>query len=98
MIDFLVLMLINAFAIVGIYLSCGDDMIFDKPARWFEMRIPYYWTKPLFNCPTCMASVHSVLPFWFINEWSWVSVGLYLIYVPALAGLSTYLSNLIIEE
>lgn len=92
------LLLINAFAIIGIYLACGDEMIFDKAARWIEMRIPYYWTKALFNCPTCMASVHSVFPYWLTHDLTWVNVGWYLVYIPALAGIATWIGNNVIDE
>lgn len=93
MIDILLLMLFNALYIVGFYMACGNDMIFDRPARWIEMRIPYDLTKPLFNCPTCMATVHSILPFWLSYEISIETVLTYIIYVFALSTVSTLIVN-----
>jgi len=93
MIDILLLMLFNALYIVGFYLACGNDMIFDRPARWIEMRIPYDLTKPLFNCPTCMASIHSIVPFWISYDVSIETVITYLIYVGGLATVSTLIVN-----
>jgi len=98
MIDLLILMLFNALMIVGIYLSTGNDMIFERPARWIEGNINYTLTKPLFNCPTCMASVHSVLPYWYMTQYNTDALIIYLMYIPALAAMSTYIANLIITE
>lgn len=98
MIDLITLLLINALAIVGIYLSFGREMIFEGLGRWIEKHIPYKFTKPLFNCPTCMASVHSIFPYWLGCELDLHNFLSYLIYVPALAGLSTWLSNQIVKE
>ena len=97
MIDLLLLMLFNAFLINGIYLSTGQDMVFERPARWIEGKVKYWVTKPLFNCPTCMASVHSILPYWYLHEFSQDSMVMYILYVPSLAFLSTYLNRLIEE-
>ena len=98
MIDILLLMLVNALAIIGIYLSFGEGMIFRRLGLWVEKNIHYDLTKPLFNCPTCMASIHSVIPFWMSYEISEATILLYIIYIPALSALSTWLSNKIIEE
>ena len=98
MIDILLLMLVNALAIIGIYLSFGEGMIFRGLGLWIEKKIHYDLTKPLFNCPTCMASIHSVIPFWMTYEVSEATILLYIIYIPALSALSTWLSNKIIDQ
>lgn len=97
MIDLLLLMIFNAFLINGVYLSTGDQMLLERPARWIESKVQYWITKPLFNCPTCMASVHSILPFWMSYELNGMTALTYLLYIPALAFLSTYLNRLIEE-
>ena len=98
MIDILLLMIVNALAIIGIYLAFGEGMIFRRVGLWVEKNIHYDLTKPLFNCPTCMASIHSVIPFWMTYEISEDTILLYIIYIPALSALSTWLSKQIIEE
>jgi hypothetical protein len=98
MIDLILLMLINSLAIVGIYLSFGKEMIFFRLGLWVEKNIHYDLTKPLFNCPTCMASVHSVIPFWMTYELSYQTVLLYIIYVPALSAISTLVAKQLGEE
>lgn len=98
MIDILLLMVINALAIIGIYLSFGEGMIFRRLGLWIEKKVHYDLTKPLFNCPTCMASIHSIIPFWMTYEPCYQSAILYIIYIPALSSLSTWLSKQIIEE
>lgn len=98
MIELLLLMLFNSLYIVGVYLATGQDMVFERPARWIESKIPYWITKPLFNCPTCMASVHSILPFWMTYEVSKDTVMCYVLYVFALAATSTFMANKITGE
>lgn len=87
------LLLFNALFIVGLHLATGEEMIFNKPALWIETKVPYWMTKPLFNCPTCMASVHSILPYWYCHELTLINAGAYVFYVFALAGLSTILAR-----
>ena len=87
------LIILNALYIVGFHLATGEDMILNKPALWIEQRIPYWLTKPLFNCPTCMASVHSIVPYFYINDLTTQNLLIYPFYVCALAGLSTILAR-----
>lgn len=98
MIDILLLMLLNALAIVGICLAFGNGMIFDRIGRWIESKVHYNLTMPLFNCPTCMASIHSVLPFWMTYEFGLNTLLLYIVYVPALSALSTWAYNQTVKE
>ncbi len=98
MIDILLLMIVNALAIIGIYLAFGKEMIFERVGLFIEKKVHYNFTKPFFNCPTCMASVHSVIPFWMTYEISEATILLYIIYVPALSALSTWMANKIVEE
>lgn len=93
MIDFTLLLLINALAIIGIYLATGEDMILSRPAMWLEYRLPEFWLKPVFGCPTCMASLHSILPFWLTHDLTWQNGLWYLIYIPALATLATIITR-----
>lgn len=89
------LLIINALFIVGLHLATGEEMIFNRPALWIERHVPYWATKPMFNCPTCMASLHSILFYWYTNpEFTLFNIGCYIIYVFALAGLSTILARM----
>lgn len=97
MIDLLLLLIFNALIIAGLWLSTGQDMIFERPARWLEERVPEWWLKPLFGCPTCMASVHSILPYWLSHDYSTEALIIYLLYIPALAALATFVTNKIDE-
>lgn len=98
MIDLLLLMLINALAIIGIYLSFGEGMIFRGLGLWIEKKIHYDLTKPLFNCPTCMASIHSILPYWCSYDFNAHNVVIYVFYVAGLSALSTFIANNSIKE
>jgi hypothetical protein len=52
---------IIALAINGIYLATDEGMILYKPCCWISRFIPEWLGMPLYACPTCMASVWSVL-------------------------------------
>lgn len=93
MIDLIILLVINSLYSVGIWLATGEDMIFEKPALWLSERVPEFWLKPVFGCPTCMASLHSILPFWLFSPMSSHSALLYLIYIPALATLNSLVAQ-----
>lgn len=56
-------------------------------ANW----MPYWLSKPLGNCLTCMASVYSFVPFWWYVKWNMdiaSNWALYPFYILALAGLN----------
>ena len=98
MIDLLLLMLINALAIIGIYLSFGEGMIFRGLGLWIEKKIHYDLTKPLFNCPTCMASIHSIIPYLYFHDMTTDNLLMYIIYVPALSTVATWMAKMIEKE
>jgi len=94
MIDLIILLVINSLYCVGVWLATGEDMIFEKPALWLSERVPEFWLKPIFGCPTCMASLHSILPFWWMfHTVNTQTVLLYIIYIPALATLNSLIAQ-----
>lgn len=94
MTNLIILLFINSLYCVGLWISTGEDMIFERPALWLSQRVPEFWLKPLFGCPTCMASVHSILPFWLFNPMEgYETVLLYIIYIPALATLNSIIAS-----
>lgn len=93
MIDLIVLLIVNSLYCVGLWLATGEDMILERPAMWLSERVPEFWLKPVFGCPTCMASLHSILPFWLYSPFTVESVLLYIIYVPALATLNSLIAQ-----
>jgi hypothetical protein len=96
MIDLLVLMLVNSLFICGLHISvCWDGMILAGAKKRLDT-MPAWIKKPLYDCPVCMASVHSTYFFWLAGDcyfcWDigptayWIT--LYAGYVVALAGLN----------
>lgn len=83
--------LVNALAIIGLHVSTWDDMIFDKVARWVELRTGRL-SKPLFNCPTCMASVWGVTYWLLFHPCSLLFLPVYILAVSASA---TFLNRLL---
>jgi len=86
MIDLLLVILFNAFHIAGLHIATRDGMIFGY-AQYIGL--PIWLEKPLFDCPTCMSSLHG----WYIfmiaaNYYSW-PLWVLLFYITVLAGVST---------
>lgn len=86
MIDLLIILLLNAFLIAGIHLATYDEMIL----VWLHyIGLPSWLEKPLFDCPTCMASVHGT--YVYLLALSYINLPLWglVLYIPVLAGIST---------
>lgn len=61
-----------------------------KQPLWFiaagARKISPIFAKPVCDCLVCMASLHSILPYWFIHAWDTDTLLVYPAYVIALAG------------
>ncbi len=77
-------LVIGTLIIVGIWNAFNPGMIFGGLRRWIIFALPIWITKPLFDCPPCMASTWGTLV-WFLTggdvSWQWS------LYVVALSGL-----------
>lgn len=65
---------------------------------WLEQRIGFFWTKPLFNCPKCMASLHSIYiyfpaAFFHYNLTFVQAIVFYPFYVCAVSGTSYFINK-----
>jgi len=70
-----------------------STMIFWK-VRYYGLKyLPMWLSKPLFECCTCMASIHSVYVYWYMYSWSVENLIIYLVYIGFLGGLTTYIWN-----
>lgn len=90
----LMLLLINAFAIVGFHLASQPGMILS-----FMQKIKGKIAMPLYDCPTCMASIHSsycFIPFALIVNPLLLLA--YPVYILSLAGLSTLIYNMVLGD
>ncbi len=122
---FLLLLIINAFAIVGFHLATGEGMILNFIRKLLEektekayaetynppvfigmvvvpRKIPKRITKPLYDCPTCMASLHSIYVYWgayFLLKHYQFDIELltmicaYPVYILALSAMATIVYN-----
>lgn len=70
-----------------------DTNIFGFIKKWGDLHIPYWLTKPLYNCPPCMASIHSTYVYWFFMPFELHSLYIYPIYILALSGLNYIISE-----
>lgn len=92
MIELLLHILLTATAILGLHVATWDDMILNKPASWCNANLPYLLNKPLFNCPTCMASIWGTAYFITYNPAGWVY---YPVFILAVSATATFLNRLL---
>lgn len=85
-------LILNALVIIGVWEASAPGMILDKPCQWITKRLGMYWSKPICNCPVCMASVWG-LSFYFLHDYCkpfW--------YVLALSGLVKLVMKVIFQR
>lgn len=95
MTDLLILLILNSFFIVGFHITTQEGEI----NSWVDNLLfaaPEWVKKPLYSCPTCMSSLHSIYIFWYNYEFNQANILLYIVYVFALCALNT-LVNAAIE-
>lgn len=85
----------------GVVNFVGDEPKVDEESKMALWKLRYwaiqnfgeFWSKPLFTCPTCMASVHSTYVYWAYQPLTTDSILLYPLYILFLAGVTTFINN-----
>lgn len=88
MLHLILLLILNSFFIVGFHLTTREGEI----NQWVDnllWKAPEWIKKPLYDCPTCCASVHSTYIYWYNYECNKENILVYIVYVFALAALNT---------
>jgi len=93
--NILLLLVINSLFIVGFHQSTHEGEINSWVSDLLD-NAPEWVKKPLYACPTCMASIHSIYVYWYNYEFNLHNGLVYIIYVFGLSALNT-LINLLIE-
>ena len=84
-------LILNALYIFGLRAAMNDGMILDFIPRKLQS-LPQWLKMPLFECPICMASIHSYIGFTYMG----VSIETLLVmpfYIVMLAGLNYLVIN-----
>lgn len=82
-------LVINSLACLGVHCLTRDGMLFEPIALSIRHYIGEFWSKPLFDCPPCMASV------WGIIGWFYFAPELHLIpYLLVLCGINSLMTKL----
>jgi hypothetical protein len=79
----LAVLFVHAFAIMGIYGLLSDGMLLGKVGNFIRLKAGAFWSKPLCDCPPCMASVWGFLPMFAYVGWDWILIP----YTLSLSGL-----------
>ena len=90
--EFIITLIVNSLFIIGIHQSTKQGMILNFVTK---NKLPYWLKKPLYACPTCMASIHSYVYLVFysltVDQLKFIPV-----YILALAGLNTLFNSIVI--
>lgn len=89
MTELIQLLVINSLVIIGFWRAAQPGMIF----KFLEDYVPDGLKYPVYECPVCMASFHSFIPYWIVNDFTLQSVIIYPFYILALAGLNALVVN-----
>lgn len=84
------ILFIHAFAIIGIYGLLSDGMLFGWLGDFIRYHLGEFWSKPICNCPPCMASVYGIPVGVYYYDVSIQLIG----YILALSGLLYVLARI----
>lgn len=102
-IHFLLVLIVNSFAILGLHyafsydyiMDGGKEKIVDKNFLWFvsfyaKKIFGRHWSKPIATCVVCMASIWSlpIYTYAYGIDLTQDNIIRYLIYIPSLAGIN----------
>lgn len=94
---------LNLLWIIGVWNAAEPDEILGSIANWMSgspsqgipRHVPEWITKPLYDCPVCMASVHGILWWCLFQPFT---VWLLPFYVVCLSGASKILVILVVQQ
>lgn len=112
---FFALLLVNSLYCIGFYKACQVELkVDDEPkhgviedtkmilwwVRYYSfLKLGKFWTKPVCDCPPCMASLHSIYVFWplviYFYGFHPIELVIYPIYVGALCATNWIVINVI---
>lgn len=112
---FFTLLLTNSLYCIGLYKACQVAFnIDDEPnhgviedskmilwwVRYYSYRyLGKFWTKPVCDCPPCMASLHSLYVFWplviYFYGFHHIELLIYCVFVGALCATNWIMINVI---
>jgi len=92
----LVLVFFNSLFIIGLNVVTEEGYILGFIEVLGNKYLPEWLQKPLYGCPPCMASIHSIY-YWFFVDFTPINLLIYPGYILALAGLNAIFSSLLNE-
>lgn len=100
MIDLIILLLLNSLYIIGFHNAVDYELdkdkitVIHKQVLWqfayYTDWLPQLIKIPLYDCLKCMASLHSIIPYWVIGNYDFTlnNLFIYFFYIFALSGLN----------
>lgn len=86
---------INAICIIGLHESTREEMIGERLASAINYLAGDFWSKPICDCITCMASIWGSTGFLIYGELDWIYLPIWIL---ALAGTTATYGNVFYRE
>jgi len=85
MTNLILMLLLGAAWIWGVKCLFTEMFILGPVANRLRSKLPGFITKPLFDCPPCMSSIHGTLVYWYMGG---DSIPGWIFYCVALCGVN----------
>lgn len=69
----------------GVHVIFQKDYLLEGAGKLLRKTLPELLSRPLFDCPVCMSSIHGSLIFFILGGFTWKLV---FVYVICLAGIN----------
>lgn len=87
--EYLQLLVLNLFLIMGIWKLLQKDMLLGSFGDWMFKKLGKFYSKPVFDCPPCMSSIWGTAFFFAARLDSMMPWWLFPLHCLALCGLAT---------
>jgi hypothetical protein len=82
-------LVLNSLGCLGVHCLTREGMLFEQAANYIRLYVGEFWSKPLFDCPPCMASV------WGLLGWFYLTPSLAIVpYLLVLCGVNALTSKM----
>jgi hypothetical protein len=93
--DFILLLLFGVCWTWGFRTPFQEGFFMESVGDWIRKQSPQWATKPLFDCPPCMGSVHGFFIAAVYYDWRIIHMGAFMI---CLCGINYILKSIIYPE
>lgn len=95
---YIISFIINSLFIFGLYKITDEDMILEGVGIWLTETLGSYWSKPVINCPPCMASLWGIFGYLLMSNYLVVCWYLLPVWCICLSGFNYLVSEIVLNK